>query len=105
MILRKDQFVRNTAFDEDLFWEEINGTVAAVHDCILRFKYQHLLEEMDQRNSHRMAYFLGSLYMSDSVEDALTGDRKANKDDQFWYRGAIDALNAEQILRGLICKG
>ena len=101
----KDQFVQNTAFDEDLFWEEINGTVAAVHDCLLRFKYEHLLDEMDHRNSHRMAYFLQSLYQSDFVLDAVKNNRKVNKDDEFWYLGAVDQANAETILRNLICKG
>ena len=79
--------------------------MAAVHDCILRFKYKHLLEEMDQRNSHRMAVFLTSLYQSDLVQDALASDKKISKDDEFWYNGAMGTHDAETILRGLICKG
>ena len=93
-----------TGFDSDVFWEEINETISFIHESLLTSQFQHVLNEMDQRNKRRMAFWIGTLYQTDSIEK-YGGGTIRDRGEQLFNMAAISVENAKELLTDMKLKG
>jgi len=96
------KFEENTQFDSDLFWEMANETVGNVHECLLAGQARYLLDEMDARNAPRMAFWLSTLFQTDTIEDII-GER-INRDEEMFYYASSGVDNSKTILAEMKCE-
>ena len=80
-----------------------NETVGNVHECLLAGQARYLLDEMDARNAPRMAFWLSTLFQTDTIEDII-GER-INRDEEMFYYASSGVDNSKTILAEMKCEG